>query len=47
MIQSFMANHQLVQRSQSGNFAVSPEKQVEIEKEIAFHLRELKRGFEA
>ncbi len=46
-MQSFMANHQLVQRSQSGNLAVSPEKQIEIEKEVSFHLGELKKGFEA
>ncbi len=43
-IQTFMINHDLVVRSQSGQLAVSPEKQLKIEKEVVFHLGELKRG---
>ena len=46
-VQTFMAAHDLIIRRQAGNHSVSPEKQLFIEKNVAYHLGTLKRGFEA
>eukprot|EP00171_Calliarthron_tuberculosum_P022294 IDg22294t1 len=46
-IQAFMNRHDLVMRKQTGKLAVSPEKQLLIEKSVAFHLGALKRGFDS
>ena len=40
-----MMRYDLVMRKQTGKLAVSPEKQLHIEKSVAFHLGVLKRGF--
>lgn len=45
-IQSFMAANRIVLRSQCGKLSVSPEKQLHIEKSVAFHLGKIKRAFE-
>lgn len=42
-----MENHQIVFRAQEGKRQVSDAKQVYIEKQVACHLRELKRGSES
>lgn len=44
-IQNFMHCHNLVVRRQTGKLAVSPEKQLFIERSIAFHLGTMKRCF--
>ncbi|RLN06831.1 hypothetical protein BBJ28_00026101 [Nothophytophthora sp. Chile5] len=46
-IQVFMEKHQIVLRAHTGKRQVSDEKQAQIEQEVACHLGELKRGFEA
>lgn len=45
-IQEFLESHGLVIRRQTVKLVVSPEKQLYIKKSIAFHLGQLKRGFE-
>ena len=42
-IQEFMEANNLVNRRQTGKPAVSPEKQLYIEKSVAYHLGELKK----
>ncbi|ETP28207.1 hypothetical protein F442_22508 [Phytophthora nicotianae P10297] len=44
-IQSFMEAHQIVVRTQTGKKQLSEAKMLHIEKEVAFHLGELQRGF--
>ncbi|EGZ12748.1 hypothetical protein PHYSODRAFT_514976 [Phytophthora sojae] len=46
-VQSFMETHNIILRAQSGKRQLSPEKTAEIEKSVAVHLGELKRGFES
>lgn len=46
-VQTFMSSHNIVVRRQAGKLATSPEKQTFIEKSVAHHLGELKRGFES
>lgn len=45
-IQNFMIRSNIVLRTQTGKLCTSPEKKELIEKEVAFHLGVLKRGFE-
>ncbi|KAI2506922.1 hypothetical protein MHU86_7514 [Fragilaria crotonensis] len=44
-VQCFMSNHNVVVRSQTGKLMCSPEKELHIQKTIAFHMGELHRGF--
>lgn len=46
-VQMFMQTKGLVIRAQTGKLSVSPEKQLYIEKSIAYHMGILKRGFES
>ncbi len=46
-IQTFMMNHDLVLYLSRDNWLFLQEKQLKIEKEVQFHLGELKRGFES
>lgn len=46
-IQDFMDCNNFVIRRQTGKLAVSPEKQLHIERSIAYHLGQLKRGVES
>jgi len=46
-VQQFMECNGIVLRAQTGKRQISPEKQMQIEKEVAFHLGVLKRGFES
>lgn len=46
-IQEFMESHNLVIRRQTGKLAVSPQKQIYIEKSIAYDMGQLKRCFES
>ena len=46
-VQTFMDVQGLVIRRQASSLAVSPEKQLFIEKTVAFHLGKLKRGFQS
>ncbi|KAL0229044.1 hypothetical protein GEMRC1_013664 [Eukaryota sp. GEM-RC1] len=45
--QFMMECHNIVPRTQSGKLMVGPKKQQEIERAVAFHLGELKRGFDS
>ena len=40
-----MAQHNVVVRAQTGKLSCSPEKELHVQKTIAFHLGELHRGF--
>ncbi|RLN67573.1 hypothetical protein BBJ28_00024453, partial [Nothophytophthora sp. Chile5] len=44
-VQQFMECNGIVLRAQTGKRQINPEKQMQIEKEVAFHLGVLKRGF--
>lgn len=44
-VQCFMEAHQIVLRTQTGKKQLSPAKLLHIEKEVAFHLGEVQRGF--
>jgi len=44
-VQTFMAKHNVVARAQTGKLLCSPEKELHVEKTIAYHLGELFRGF--
>ena len=44
-VQCFMSNFNVVVRSQTGKLMCSPEKELHIQKTIAFHMGELHRGF--
>lgn len=46
-IQNFMSSNNIVLRAQSGKLSVSPKKQLQIDRTIAFHLGFLKRAFES
>ena len=46
-IQQFMCVQKIVRRSQTEKLMVSPDKQLEIEKRVAYHLGCLKRAFES
>ena len=46
-VQTFMSCHDIVVRRQAGKLAMSPDKQLFIDKTVAFHLGELKRGFDS
>lgn len=46
-VQQFMERHNIVPRRQCGKLMISPAKQVFIEKQVAFHLGCVKRGFES
>ncbi|KAE8880253.1 hypothetical protein PF003_g35736 [Phytophthora fragariae] len=46
-VQVFMEKHRIVLRAHTGKRQVSPEKQEQIEREVASHLGELKRDFES
>lgn len=46
-IQHFLSANRIVLRSQTGKLLVSPAQELLIEKSVAFHLGELKRGFES
>lgn len=46
-VQHFMTVNRIVLRAQTGKLLVSPEKELTIQKCVAFHLGELKRGFES
>ena len=39
--------HEIVHRAQTGKIMVSPEKQSHIKKTVAYHMGELRRGFES
>lgn len=44
-IQHFKEHHNIVHRTQTGKLMVSPAKQEFIERQVAFHMGELRRGF--
>lgn len=44
-VQHFMRHQKIVLRAQTGKLQVSPQKELQIEKAVAFHLGALKRGF--
>jgi hypothetical protein len=46
-IQTFQERFYIVKRKQSGKKSLSPQKQIFIEKEVAFHMGVLQRGFES
>ncbi|OWY97242.1 hypothetical protein PHMEG_00032280 [Phytophthora megakarya] len=46
-VQTFQDRFNIVQRKQAGKKQLSPQKQLQIEKEVAFHMGTLKRGFES
>lgn len=46
-VQHFMRAQQIVLRTQTGKLLVSPTKQLQIEKSVAYHLGELMLGFES
>ena len=45
-VQAFMDRYRIVQRRQSGNLKMSPEKKLELQIETARYLANLKKGFE-